>query len=91
MNWRKMDLKIWVLFFINTKEKTCIVLAVVGNKIDLIGQEKVSIETGEKFSKVEWLNRKIILLKNLGAIFKTCSAKNDKGINVIIFIKYWSS
>jgi len=61
-------LKQWIL---DLKEQgpADMILAVVGNKVDLVSEEQISIEEGTA------------LAKELGAVFKLTSAKENKGIN----------
>ena len=54
-------------------------MVVVGNKTDLIEQEQVSIEQGNRFAKVNFFFLCIIFQDN-GALFKLTSAKQGKGV-----------
>ena len=64
MNWRPRDLKIYVL------RGWSLVLAVVGNKIDLAEKEEVSYNEAKDYAE------------KAGAMFKLTSAKEGKGISV---------
>jgi len=68
-----------------------LVLAIVGNKIDLTEKEEVSLEEGSNLAKVILLTPFNSWLKEYGAIFKLTSAKEGKGIQVkslVVIINY---
>lgn len=67
------DMKRWV-DEIKIKGPKDIILAIVGNKIDLCDKEEVEYASAKEYAS------------SLGAILKLASAKDNKGIEVLLFL-----
>ena len=69
-------------------------MAIVGNKTDLIESEQVPYNEAVTFSKVNFYKKLklFVISKDLGAVFKLTSAKENRGIEVtysiFMLIKY---